>query len=238
MELPQNALVDERKLKNKGERPLSDFLTARLMNENFQYPKVNQPYMFDSTARKSVPCQATARGAANSISFLLLAEEALDLWTKAKVHFNSCAARNPKLGSFEAIHSYKKGDNGSITFTARRKCMTTKGYPSQPIPVVDGNLRPLEDLGFWSGSTGNVKFAMWPSHNQSNNQWGISLLLESVQVVHAIFGEGGADGGQDWGVIPGATIVVPKTPSDGSVPAHIIDQVETVGEQINDEIPF
>ena len=119
---------------------MSDFLTARLMNENFQYPKVNQTYMFDSSVRKSVPCQATARGAAKSISFLLLAGEALDLWTKAKVHFNSCAARNPKLGSFEAIHSYKKNDDGTVTFTARRKCMTTKGYPSQPIPVVDGIL--------------------------------------------------------------------------------------------------
>ena len=75
------------------------------------------------------------------------------------------------------LYIAKKNDDGAVTFIARRKCMKTRGYPSQPITVVDGNLRPLEDLGFWSGSVGNVKFAMWPSHNQSNNQWGISLLL-------------------------------------------------------------
>jgi hypothetical protein len=47
---------------------------------------------------------------------------------------------------------------------------------------------PLEDREFWSGSKGNISLAIYPASNPSSKKWGISILINKIQVIEAVKG--------------------------------------------------
>ena len=164
---------------------MSDFKDMIVKDVVFQHPKLNSPYIFDPVERKSFQCSEDTPKAFWSCGFKLPKKEATELWNAAKDHYNECKSRNAKLGKFKTIHSYKEHEDDTISFSAKKNCKTAKGKPNNPIRVVDGDKKPLEDLGFWTGSTGSIKFSMLPTLNPSKNEWGITFLLEAVQVANA-----------------------------------------------------
>lgn len=225
---------------------MADFKSKMVLNVPLQYARLNSPYIFNSTTRKSEKCEATRSGANRSIGWTMQRDAATELWNEAKAHFNECKTRNSSLGDFKGIHSFRKNDDGTISFNAKRNCMTSKGQPSQAVKVVDGANKPLDDLAIWSGSEGGVKFAMWPSFNQSKNEWGISLMLEAVQVTKAVYGSD-----EDFPVDPNAAPdpggfpTVTKQPSsdpfglpDNKNDADLQKTLDAISAEFDDEIPF
>ena len=200
---------------------MSDFKTRFVLDCELEYPRLNQYYWFNSSTRKSEPCEKTRPGAEKSVGFKLPKDKAVELWNDAKAHFNDVKSRKPDMGDFKTIHSYRENEDGTISFRAKRKGMTARGTPGADIAVVDGNNKLLDDVGFWGGSIGGVKFSMLPAFNQSKNEWGITFMLDKVQVTQPIYG---GDGGEDF--------PVHNTANNGSSTAA------TSNDLYQDSIPF
>jgi len=168
---------------------MSDFKDVLLNNVIFQWPKLESPYLWNNVEKKSEKVTTTTPGAAWEISFVVSHEEAQDLWKQAIAHFNDCKKTNNKLGKFGTIHSMKKLEDGTVQFTAKKKCITTKGTQAQEVKVIDAAKQPVSDLSFRNNSTGNIKFSMVPTFNPNAEQWGIKLLLSAVQVLEAQYAD-------------------------------------------------
>ena len=213
---------------------MSDFKDMIIKDVVFQHPKLNSPYIFDPMQRKSFQSTEDTPKSFWSCGFKLNKKEATELWNAAKDHYNECKARDSKLGKFKTIHSYKENEDDTISFSAKKNCKTAKGKPNSPIRVVDGNKKPLEDLGFWTGSTGSIKFSMHPTLNPSKNEWGISFLLDAVQVVNAEYSSMGDD--FDEVESKGDTTKPDETPE--SVIFGEQEATVSASQDFDDEIPF
>ena len=222
---------------------MSEFKDVLIRNVIFQWPRLDSGYVFNSTENKSEKVTTSTPGAEWSISFIVSHEEAQDLWKQAIAHFNECKKLNSKLGKFGTIHGMKKLDDGTVRFTARKKCITTKGTPSQPVKVIDGAKQPLADLSIWSGSTGNLKVSMLPTNNPKQEQWGIKLLLSAVQVIDAKYADEsddfdsvdtGVEEVDDFGIA-----VEKKTDQQPDLELEIEGQEQAAkSNDLDDEIPF
>ncbi len=168
---------------------MSEFKDVLIRNVIFQYPKLDSGYLWNNAEVKSEKVSVSTPGAAWEISFIVSHEEGQNLWKQAISHFNECKKINSKLGQFGTIHSMKKNEDTTVFFTAKKKCITTKGIPAQAVKVIDAAKQPLADLSIWSGSTGNIKFSMLPTFNPKKEQWGIKLLLSAVQVIEAKYAD-------------------------------------------------
>ena len=222
---------------------MSDFKDTIIKDVIFQHPKLNSPYMFDPMERKAFQCSEDTPKSFWSCGFKLNKKEATDLWNAAKDHYNECKARDSKLGKFKTIHSYKEHEDDTISFSAKKNCKTAKGKPNKPIRVVDGNKKPLEDLGFWTGSTGSIKFSMHPTLNPSKNEWGISFLLDAVQVVNAEYSTMGDD--FDEVETKGDTTTnddpfgkTTETVTFGDQQVEVATASKSASDDFDDEIPF
>jgi len=204
---------------------MSDFKTRFVLNCELEYPRLNQYFWFNSATRKSEPCDKTRPGAEKSVGFKLPKDEAAKLWNDAKAHFNDVKSRKPDMGDFQTIHSYRENDDGTISFKAKRKGMTARGTPGADVAVVDGNNDLVEDLAFWGGSIGGVKFSMLPTFNQSKGEWGITFMLDKVQVTEPKYG---SDGGEDFPI----QNPVKPAPKENSAAKHASDDL------YDDAIPF
>lgn len=213
---------------------MSDFKDMIVKDVVFQHPKLNSPYIFDPVERKSFQCSEDTPKAFWSCGFKLPKKEATELWNAAKDHYNECKSRNSKLGKFKTIHSYKENEDDTISFSAKKNCKTAKGKPNNPIRVVDGDKKPLEDLGFWTGSTGSIKFSMLPTLNPSKNEWGITFLLEAVQVANAEYSSMSDD--FDKVESKGDTTKPDETPE--SVIFGEQEATVSASQDFDDEIPF
>lgn len=221
---------------------MSEFKDVLIRNVIFQWPRLDSGYVFNSTENKSEKVTTSTPGAEWSISFIVSHEEAQDLWKQAIAHFNECKKNNRKLGKFGTIHTMKKQDDGTVQFTAKKKCITSKGTPSQAVKVIDGAKQPLADLSIWSGSTGNLKVSMLPTFNPKQEQWGIKLLLSAVQVIDAKYADGaddfdsvntGVEEVDDFGIA-----VDKKTDEQPDLELAIEGQEQAAKSDLDDEIPF
>lgn len=171
----------------------NNFKDKYVLNVELEYPRVDQFYTFNSATQKSEPCDKTRPGAEKSLGFRMDKIQAAAFWKEAEAHFNECKANGADIGDFKTVHSYKENDDGTISFRAKRKAMTNAGKLNRDVALVDGQNKPLpeEDWSFGTGSRGSVKFAMYPTHNPSKKEWGISLGLEAAQVTDIAVASGG-----------------------------------------------
>ena len=221
---------------------MSEFKDVLIRNVIFQWPRLDSGYVYKKEIEKSEKVSESAPNAEWSITFTVSHEEAQDLWKQAIAHFNDCKKINSKLGKFGTIHGMKKQDDGTVQFTAKKKCITSKGTPSQAVKVIDGAKQPLADLSIWSGSTGNLKVSMLPTHNPKQEQWGIKLLLSAVQVLEAKYADGADDfDAVDTGVEEVDDFGIPvekKTDQQPDLELEIEGQTQAAKSDLDDEIPF
>ena len=115
-------------------------------------------------------------------------EDAGKLHAELKKHYESCVTKAP----FSKVFGMKQLENGSVMFSAKRNGCNGQG-DQNPIPtVIDGMKQPMTDLNFWGGSEGNIKVIAYPVTDPNNNG-GISLLIDTVQVTRAVFGGASLD---------------------------------------------
>tara|TARA_R110000744_G_scaffold144880_2_gene257031 strand:+ start:1239 stop:2522 length:1284 start_codon:yes stop_codon:yes gene_type:complete len=145
-----------------------------------RYPRIDQPYRYDSNAGvkgKSVPCEAVADNAVYELDFVMTEPQAKDLYSAMNAAYKS--ARDDtwpeKLANpFPKIEGGYKGK-------ARLKAAYNL-QPTTPPPQFDADNKRLEN-GFLltTGSTINVALELVP---YKMSQSGVALRLRGVQVTN------------------------------------------------------
>ena len=190
---------------------MSDFKDVMIKDVEFIYPRVDQLYKYDphakkddGTSGKSVPATADEQGAAWSTGFIMSKEEGTKFWDRQL-------------------------DDDRLQFSCKSKGKTAKGVIKSPPLVIDGERKPLENLGFYSGSKGNLKVTIMPSLNPSTKEHGVSLILSAIQVTDAVY-----SGGDD---MAGFDSIAPAPKVDEDDPFGLPKQAPAKND-FDDEIPF
>jgi len=172
----------------------TDFKSVMIRNVEFKYPRLNATYRFNTSQKKSEECAPTASGASYSIGWEMSKDEANKLHTELKAHYETCQTKSP----FSKVFGMKKLENGNYEFRAKRNGVNGQGALNEKPQVIDGSKQPLADVAFWGGSKGNLRVTAYPVTDPDGNG-GISLLIDAVQVTHAVYGGGGLD---DFDTVP------------------------------------
>jgi hypothetical protein len=169
-----------------------DFKSLVVKEVQLQWPRLNQPYHYNNSERRTEACDPQAKNAAYSVSWTMGTADAKKLYLSLQDHFKDCASRNSKIGKFTGVFGHKKDDDGNHQFTAKRNCVNASGAMTTPPPVVDAHKQPLDDKAIWSGSIGSVAFSAVAVANP-DQEWGITLLLSAVQVIKPKYGSTAID---------------------------------------------
>ena len=211
----------------------TDFKSTMIRSVEFKYPKLNATYRFNTAQKKSEECAPSASGASYSISWEMPKEDAGKLHAELKSHYESCNRKEP----FTKVFGMKKMENGNFEFRAKRNGTNSQGVINSPPRVIDGQKQPLADLAFWGGSKGSVKATAYPVTDPDGNG-GISLLIDTVQVTHAVYGSAGLDDFDDVPMTMAGGIDAALDdfgPAAGSPPAASQLMTSPISD---DEIPF
>lgn len=159
-------------------------------NALLSWPKLDQPYRYNSQQKSSEACAETAQGAAWSVGLSLSMEEAQELKKELRAHFDECKKTDSKLGEFKKVFGAKPNDEKTIvTFTAKKRCISSSGKTNPAPKMVDGMKRPLKDRRIYSGSMANVVLLAHPVVDPQGDS-GISLILDKLQITKAVYGDG------------------------------------------------
>ena len=209
----------------------TDFKPVMIRNVEFKYPRLNGTYRYNTSEKKSEECAPTASNAAYSIAWEMTAEEAKTLHAELKAHYETCQTKAP----FSKVFGMKKLDSGNYEFRAKRYGTNSQGQQNEKPRVIDGMKQPLADTAFWGGSKGSIKVTAYPV-TDPEGIGGVSLLIDTVQVTHAVYGGGGLD---DFDEV--------ATTMSGGVDASLDDfgpatapapQAAPAPAELEDEIPF
>ena len=209
----------------------TDFKPVMIRNVEFKYPRLNATYRYNTAEKKSEECAPTASNASYSIAWEMTAAEAKTLHAELKTHYETCQTKAP----FSKVFGMKKLDSGNYEFRAKRNGTNSQGALNEKPRVIDGSKQPLADLAFWGGSKGSIKVTAYPVTDPDGNG-GVSLLIDTVQVTHAVYGGGGLD---DFDEV--------ATTMEGGVDASLDDfgpaaapapQAAPAQAELEDEIPF
>lgn len=205
-----------------------DFLKVMFNDVSFDYPRLDQTYRYNTAEKRSEPCKPTAPNAAWTIQFKMDAAKAGEVYKTCKAHFE---ARNAGK-EFGGIFGMKKNDDGSYSFTVKRKGTNGQGEENKPPTVIDGAKQNIEDRSFWSGTVGTIR-AWAVAVTDPDGKHGISLFFDAVQVTEAVYGGGGLD---DFG-----EVAAPKSDDpfgDTAPAAPKAAPAAPAPSGIDDEIPF
>ena len=209
----------------------TDFRPVMIRGVEFKYPRLNATYRYNTAEKRSEECAPTASNASYSIAWEMTAEEAKTLHAELKAHYETCQTKAP----FSKVFGMKKLESGNYEFRAKRNGTNSQGQQNEKPRVIDGSKQPLADLAFWGGSKGSIKVTAYPVTDPDGNG-GISLLIDTVQVTHAVYGGGGLD---DFDEV--------ATTMEGGVDASLDDfgpatapapQAAPAPAELEDEIPF
>ena len=206
-----------------------DFKTIMVRNVELLWPRLNQTYRYNTADKRSEPCKPTANGATYSVSWKMTKEEAKIIYDECKAHYTA-----RKGEGFTTVFGMRKNDDGTITFRAKRNGTKGDGSENTPPRVIDGMKKDLEDKGIWTGSKGTIRCTAVPVNNP-NGEGGITLLFDTVQVTHAVYGGGGLDDFEETGTTfhngqGGSDLDDFNSPAPAAKPAPAAD--------LADEIPF
>jgi hypothetical protein len=181
----------------------TDFLKVVVKDVTLFWPRLDQPYRYNSQEKKTEACSPNVQGAGYSLAWDMTTAEAKELHATLKAHYNKARASNPKLPDFKQIFGMKPDkEAGTVRFTAKKRAMSNAGTPNKAPVVIGPDMKELADKAIWSNSKGNVRVLAFPTTDPDGGG-GISLLLDAVQVVEAVYGGDGLE--DDFGPVQVAT---------------------------------
>jgi hypothetical protein len=189
----------------------NDFLSVLVKDVTLFWPRLDQPYRYNAQEKKTEACAPGVQGAGYSIAWDCPTAEAKALYSALRAHYNDCRTRNSKLPEMSQVFGMKKDDaTGTVRFTAKKRAMSNAGTPNKAPVVIDANKAELANKAIWSNSTGNLRVLAFPT-TDPDGKGGISLLLDAVQVVEAVYGGDGLD---DFEIVaaPAATTAASADP--------------------------
>jgi hypothetical protein len=197
----------------------------------FKYPRLNACYRYTTSEKKSEECAPTASNAAYSIAWEMTADDAKTLHAELKAHYETCQTKAP----FSKVFGMKKLDSGNYEFRAKRNGTNSQGQQNEKPRVIDGMKQPLADTAFWGGSKGSIKVTAYPV-TDPDGIGGVSLLIDTVQITHAVYGGGGLD---DFDEVPTTMSGgVDEALDDFGPAAAPAPQAAPAQAELEDEIPF
>jgi hypothetical protein len=209
----------------------TDFKPVMIRNVEFKYPRLNACYRYNTSEKKSEECAPTASNAAYSIAWEMTADDAKTLHAELKAHYETCQTK----AAFTKVFGMKKLDSGNYEFRAKRNGTNSQGQQNEKPRVIDGMKQPLADTAFWGGSKGSIKVTAYPV-TDPEGIGGVSLLIDTVQVTHAVYGGGGLD---DFDEVPTTMSGgVDEALDDFGPAAAPAPQAALAQADIEDEIPF
>ena len=143
------------------------------------WPRINQTYRFDSTERRSVPCDALADGAEYALRFRMDDAQAKALYKKMQTAY---ASRKETSWPEKLEMPFKKEDDGSFSHRARLKGAFGQQTTRQPAQWDSKGKKLPKDFLLTSGSTINIAVVFVP-YNMVGGSAGVSLRLRAVQVL-------------------------------------------------------
>jgi hypothetical protein len=180
----------------------NDFLKVLVKDTTFHWPRLDQPYRYNNAEKRTEACAPNVTGAGYSIAFDVTMAEAKELHGLLKSHYNATRARNSKLPEFSQVFGMKKDEAaGTVRFTAKKRAVSNSGEINKPPVVIDHLKQPMAEKNIWSGSKGNLRLLAF-AVTDPDGKGGISLLLDTVQVVHAVYGGDNLD---DFDTVDGGT---------------------------------
>jgi len=209
----------------------TDFKPVMIRNVVFSYPRLAATYKYNTAEKRSEECNPRAQGAAYSIGWEMSKADAGKLHAELKAHFESCQTKGP----FSKVFGMKQLENGNVLFSAKKKGVNAQGETNPKPVVIDGMKQPMTDLNFWGGSKGNLKVQAYPV-TDPDGAAGISLLLDTVQVIEAVYGGAGLDDFDEVAPTGGAHAEFDAKPA--ADPFADIPKTAANDDLSMDEIPF
>ncbi len=209
----------------------NDFLKVLVKDTTFHWPRLDQPYRYNSQEKRTEACAPNVTGAGYSIAFDVTTAEAKTLYGMLKSHYNETRQRNSKLPEFSTVFGMKKDDEaGTVRFTAKKRAVSNSGELNKPPVVIDAKKLPLAEKNIWSMSTGNLRLLAFAA-TDPDGKGGISLLLDTVQVVNAVYGGDNLD---DFEEVSGGTSITIEDDFDNTTKAGSV----AVQSKPMDDDPF
>ena len=150
-------------------------------NVEILYPRINQPYRFDSSAGergKSVPCGAFDDGAKYEVKFRMTGEQAKTLYGQMATAYQGA---KEKGWPDKLPNPFEKEEEGTFVGKAVLKAAYGKDA-TEPPKQFDAKSKELpEDFKLTTGSIGNVAVTFYPY--KMKEETGVSIRLRAVQVI-------------------------------------------------------
>jgi len=184
------------------------------------YPRLNQPYHFDATANKSMPCSFDTPEAKYECNFIINADQAKDVIKNSIEAFKMAAKPNWQPWAPKSIEEVFNADPESDNFILKsvKKTYGEDGNAPKQF-LADGSLAP-EGFMLTTGSICHAVLTLAPWNYAGRS--GVTFRLKAVKVVQL------ADA-------PIATD--PFANDDKAIMAQAASNVDEFGLP-NDEIPF
>lgn len=197
-------------------------------NVSILYPRLNQPYRFDSAENKSVACKWDEDGAGYETNFIMDKDEAVTLGRICKEAWKNASALNnnwpnePKKMPAKTV----KAEDGSTEYHGKCRIRAKYGSDQTQLPKqVDAKRNPFpSDFRLTTGSKANISVTVVPFFMGAENN-GVSLRIRAVQVLDLAPAKEPSD---PFSVVDGYT----TDDTFVSAPAPVEDLLE------DDEIPF
>jgi hypothetical protein len=149
-------------------------------NVEILYPRINQPYRFDSSAGergKSVPCDAFDDGAKYEVKFRMTGEQAKTLYGQMATAYQGA---KEKGWPDKLPNPFEKEEEGTFVGKAVLKAAYGKDA-TEPPKQFDAKSKELpEDFKLTTGSIGNIAVTFYP---YKMAEAGVSIRLRAVQVI-------------------------------------------------------
>jgi hypothetical protein len=197
-------------------------------NVSILYPRLNQPYRFDSAENKSVACKWDEDGAGYETNFIMDKDEAVTLGRICKEAWKNASALNnnwpnePKKMPAKTV----KAEDGSTEYHGKCRIKAKYGSDQTQLPKqVDAKRNPFpSDFRLTTGSKANISVTVVPFFMGAENN-GVSLRIRAVQVLNLAPPKESSD---PFSVVDGYT----TDDTFVSAPTPVEDLLE------DDEIPF
>ena len=199
-----------------------------LNNVSILYPRLNQPYRFDSAEKRSVPCKWDEEGAGYETNFIMDKDEAVTLGRICKEAWKNASALNNNWPNEPTKMPAKtvKAEDGSTEYHGKCRIRAKYGSDQTQLPKqVDAKRNPFpSDFRLTTGSKANISVTVVPFFMGADNN-GVSLRIRAVQVLDLAPAKEPSD---PFSVVDGYT----TDDTFVSAPAPVEDLLE------DDEIPF
>jgi hypothetical protein len=202
------------------------------------YPRLDQTYRFNNAQKKSEACDPKVQGAQWTCTMEVTKAVAAEIKRQCFDHYNECRKHDNKLAEvdfadFRVFGSkVKTGEDGKpvkndagdvlVHFRAKKNGTNGKGEMNKAPLVFDADMTPLDNLGIWSGSVGNVRVLAYPVIDP-DGVCGISLLLDVIQVTEAVYGGDGIE--DDFAPVNKPTLADYETETPAERPADVDDEL-------------